>query len=216
MKLTIFGAAGCAKEVEWLLSAINSSQNQKMEVNCFVDKSAHPDLFIGKPVLAEEDFFSNPSIDLTTAFVVAIAEPHIRYAISKKILNKLPNAVFPSFMHPQNSVDIRTNRFEHGFGNIFCYGAAVMPDSKIGNFLYQSIHSTIGHDCIIGDALSIFPGAKISGNVTIGNRVLIGAGATIKEKVQICDDVVIGAGAVVVKSIAEPGVYAGVPAKKIK
>jgi UDP-3-O-[3-hydroxymyristoyl] glucosamine N-acyltransferase len=64
--------------------------------------------------------------------------------------------------------------------------------------------------------LSLFPGAKISGNVTIGNSVLIGAGATIKEKVQICDDVVIGAGAVVVKSIVEPGVYAGVPAKKIK
>lgn len=53
------------------------------------------------------------------------------------------------------------------------------------------------------------------GTTRIGNRVSIGSNATLLP-VDICDDVVIGAGAVVTKNIAEPGVYAGNPARRIK
>lgn len=49
----------------------------------------------------------------------------------------------------------------------------------------------------------------------IGDRVSIGTNATIMP-VDICDDVVVGAGAVVTHSITEPGLYAGVPARKIR
>ena len=48
----------------------------------------------------------------------------------------------------------------------------------------------------------------------IGNHVSIGSNATILP-VDICDHVVIGAGAVVTKSITEPGIYAGNPARKL-
>lgn len=49
----------------------------------------------------------------------------------------------------------------------------------------------------------------------IGDHVSIGSNCTILP-VEICDHVVIGAGAVVTKSITEPGVYAGNPARKIR
>ncbi|MEL7193944.1 MAG: DapH/DapD/GlmU-related protein, partial [Bacteroidota bacterium] len=49
----------------------------------------------------------------------------------------------------------------------------------------------------------------------IGNHVSIGSNATILP-VQICDHVVIGAGSVVTKSITEPGIYVGNPAKKLR
>ncbi|MBK7855417.1 MAG: hypothetical protein IPJ79_11415 [Bacteroidetes bacterium] len=52
-------------------------------------------------------------------------------------------------------------------------------------------------------------------NTKIGNHVSIGTNATILP-VTICDNVVIGAGSVVTKSITQPGIYAGNPAKKIK
>lgn len=216
MKLSVFGAAGCAKEIDWLLSDINRLENKSYEISCFIDRQSSPNLFLGKPVLAEPEYFANLAQQNEAQIILGIAEPHIRYAIAHKLLKTLNESNFPSFKHPHHNVDSRLGRFKHGFGNIFCFGAAVMPDTSIGNFLYQSIHTTIGHDCVIGDALSLFPGAKISGNVKVGNCVLIGAGATIKERVEICDNVVIGAGAVVVKSIVEPGVYAGVPAKRIK
>lgn len=52
--------------------------------------------------------------------------------------------------------------------------------------------------------------------VTIGSNVWIGGNVTICQGVHIADGVVVGAGSVVTKSITEPGVYAGLPAKKIK
>ncbi|PAF53403.1 UDP-3-O-(3-hydroxymyristoyl)glucosamine N-acyltransferase [Helicobacter sp. 13S00482-2] len=50
---------------------------------------------------------------------------------------------------------------------------------------------------------------------SIGDNVSIGSNATILP-VNICNNVVVGAGSVVSKDIAEPGVYAGNPAKKIR
>jgi acetyltransferase-like isoleucine patch superfamily enzyme len=56
---------------------------------------------------------------------------------------------------------------------------------------------------------------KLWKSTNIGNNVSIGSNATILP-VSIADNVVIGAGSVVTKSIAEPGIYAGNPAKKLR
>ena len=56
----------------------------------------------------------------------------------------------------------------------------------------------------------------IWGPIRIGNNVYIGTDAIILPNVSICDNVIIGAGSIVTKDIIEDGVYAGVPAKKIK
>ncbi|MFM4678117.1 DapH/DapD/GlmU-related protein [Aeromonas media] len=52
--------------------------------------------------------------------------------------------------------------------------------------------------------------------ISIGNNVQIGAGAIILPGVSICNNVIIGAGCIVSRSISEPGVYVGVPARKIR
>jgi maltose O-acetyltransferase len=52
--------------------------------------------------------------------------------------------------------------------------------------------------------------------VTIGEQVWIGAGAIILPGITIADYCVIGAGAVVTRDTASGGVYAGVPARRIK
>jgi UDP-3-O-[3-hydroxymyristoyl] glucosamine N-acyltransferase len=74
----------------------------------------------------------------------------------------------------------------------------------------------IGHDCQIGDFISMMPGSIISGNCILGNRVYIGSNSSVKEKIYICDDVTIGLVSGVVKNITESGVYGGVPVSKIK
>ncbi|MDA9973165.1 N-acetyltransferase [Candidatus Pelagibacter ubique] len=56
---------------------------------------------------------------------------------------------------------------------------------------------------------------KLWKSTNIGKNVSIGSNATILP-VSIADNTVIGAGSVVTKSITEPGIYAGNPAKKIK
>jgi len=99
---------------------------------------------------------------------------------------------------------------------LICPGAQYTVNVQFGLCVIVNLNATIGHDCVIGDFVTISPGANISGNVTLGKRCYIGTGAAIIEGVTICDDVVIGAGCVVVRDISEPGTYVGCPAKKIK
>lgn len=49
-----------------------------------------------------------------------------------------------------------------------------------------------------------------------GDNVVIGAGSVIIGPVDICDNVTIGAMSLVNKSITEPGVYVGTPARRVK
>lgn len=68
----------------------------------------------------------------------------------------------------------------------------------------------------IGDDVSVGHNAIIHG-ATVGNDVLVGMGAILMDNAIIPDNTIIAAGAVVLSNeILEPGVYAGVPAKKVK
>jgi acetyltransferase-like isoleucine patch superfamily enzyme len=85
---------------------------------------------------------------------------------------------------------------------------------------------TIGADCFVGHGVMFInddfsTGGPARGrrelwrSTRIGDSVSIGSNATILP-VTICDRAVIGAGAVVTRDIAEPGIYAGSPARKIR
>lgn len=85
---------------------------------------------------------------------------------------------------------------------------------------------TIGDDCFISHGAMFINDLFATGgpaqgrkdlwaSTKIGNRVSIGTHATILP-VEICDDVVVGAGAVVTKSITEPGIYVGNPARLLR
>ena len=72
----------------------------------------------------------------------------------------------------------------------------------------------------IGDDVSVGHNAVIHG-ARVGNDVLVGMGAVLLDGVEVADGSIIAAGAVVLSnsnsnSKLEPGVYAGVPAKKVK
>ena len=87
----------------------------------------------------------------------------------------------------------------------------IMREVKIG----CGVH--IGHNCYVGSYTIIVDGVTIGGSSVIGSDCYLGLGATVRNGVKIINHTMIGAGAVVVKDILEPwGVYAGVPAKKIK
>jgi acetyltransferase-like isoleucine patch superfamily enzyme len=85
---------------------------------------------------------------------------------------------------------------------------------------------TIGSDCFVGHGV-MFVNDTFSGGgpargdktkwlrTTLGDNVSIGSNATIMP-VSICSGAVIGAGAVVTRDIAEPGIYAGNPARKLR
>jgi carbonic anhydrase/acetyltransferase-like protein (isoleucine patch superfamily) len=68
----------------------------------------------------------------------------------------------------------------------------------------------------IGDNVSVGHNAIVHG-AKVGNNVLVGMGAILMDNAVIPDGTVIAAGAVILSgSVLEPGIYAGVPAKKVK
>lgn len=124
------------------------------------------------------------------------------------------------------------------------YGCRIGDDVFVGPFVEIQKSVTIGARCRIqshafvcelvdiGDDCFVSHGVKFVNDLfakggpargdkslwrstKVGNRVSIGTNSTVLP-VTICDDVVIGAGSVVVKDITEPGVYAGVPARKLR
>ena len=79
------------------------------------------------------------------------------------------------------------------------------------------LHATYKQsECIIGNYVSIGHGANVHGCI-IGNDVIIGMGAIVMDNTVVPDGTIIAAGAVVpANQKLEPGIYAGIPAKKIK
>jgi acetyltransferase-like isoleucine patch superfamily enzyme len=103
---------------------------------------------------------------------------------------------------------------------------SIGKNTKIQSHSFVCSQVTIGDDCFVGHGVmftndTFSKGGPARGekklwkSTEIGNNVSIGSNATILP-VSICHNAVIGAGAVVTKNIKTPGIYAGVPAKKIK
>ncbi|MBU5613367.1 acyltransferase [Geomonas azotofigens] len=105
-------------------------------------------------------------------------------------------------------------------------GAVIGERCRVQSHAFVCELVTVGDDCFISHGAMFindtFSGGGPAGgrkelwrSTRLGSHVSIGTNATILP-VTICDNVVIGAGAVVTKDIAEPGIYAGNPARKIK
>jgi sugar O-acyltransferase (sialic acid O-acetyltransferase NeuD family) len=143
--------------------------------------------------------------------LVAIGDPKDRF----DMISKLPtNTQYFTFIHP--SAQILGNDVTIGKGSIVCAGCIITTNVKIGDHAHLNLHTTIGHDCEIGNYLTTAPGVKVSGNCKIYDCVYIGTNASIRQKMSIHSMATIGMNAAVVKHIEEPGTYVGIPAKKIK
>jgi sugar O-acyltransferase (sialic acid O-acetyltransferase NeuD family) len=147
---------------------------------------------------------------LTQSALIAVGNP----ADKKALLSKLPEGTqFWNYVSPRAYV---IDGLKMGMGNFICAGVIVTTNVTIGNHVHLNLHTTVGHDAIIGDFVTTAPSVNISGNVNIGNGVYLGTNACIREKLSICENVVLGMNAGVVSNIVESGIYVGTPATKIK
>lgn len=208
MKKYIFGTKGFAKEVEYILNDLNSGSDI-----CFVAEDNEKDINIpinGREVITEKKF---NEIQENVECYVAVGSPEIKNKIFKKLKDK-NNLSFPNLIHPSVIYDRRYVTF--GIGNIICSGVSITTNIKINNFVHINLNSTVGHDTIIEDYVTISPAVNISGNVHLEEKVYLGTNSTIIEKINIKKNIIIGAGCVVVKDLLDAGTYVGIPAKKLE
>lgn len=192
MKLALYGYGGHAREI--------ASQIGK-EVTFFVDDQYSNN--VAKPI---------SSFDPTQYhMMVAVGDSKDRF----EMVQKLPKETeFFTFIHP--TALILDNNVEIGEGSFIGAYSILTTNIKIGKHALLNRGNQIGHDTTIGDYFSAMPGVIISGNCKIHDCVYIGTNSSVRQKISIHSLSTIGMNAAVVKDIESPGVYAGVPAKKIK
>jgi sugar O-acyltransferase (sialic acid O-acetyltransferase NeuD family) len=98
-------------------------------------------------------------------------------------------------------------------GVIVCAGANVTTNVRLGRHTHLNLQATVGHDCRIGEYVTVAPMTAISGNVTLEDEVELGTGVSVIPGVTIGRGTLIGAGAVVTRDIAPGMVAVGVPAR---
>lgn len=136
--------------------------------------------------------------------------PAFKDSLIKQFKNRIP---LYNIISPETYIDPTSIIGE----NIFIYpGAIIDKQAKLNDGVTVNLGSIVSHNSEIGTCSFIAPGVTVAGFTHIGKHSFLGAGSVVKDNVTICEDVTIGAGAVVVRNLTERGIYAGVPARKIK
>ncbi|WP_409290040.1 acetyltransferase [Pseudomonas sp. KCJK8927] len=118
-----------------------------------------------------------------------------------------------SLVHPRATV----SRYAHlGLGSVVFAGAVVNAGVRAEDGVIINTASSVDHDCYLGRAVHISPGANLAGGVRVGHRSWIGIGAAVRQLVKIGNDVVVGACAAVVSDLPDGITVVGVPATPIK
>jgi sugar O-acyltransferase (sialic acid O-acetyltransferase NeuD family) len=192
-KIALFGFGGHAREVAVQIGG---------KITHFVD-----DEYSNEFCLPISDF--DPSIYL---MMIAIADPFQRKIISERLPAETE---YFTFIHPSAKV-MDQEKIVIGEGSFIGANCILTTNISIGKHTILNRGNQIGHDCSIGNYFSAMPGSVVSGNVSIGDGVYFGTNSCIIEKKKLANNITIGAGGVVIRNIDDPGVYAGVPVKKIK
>lgn len=163
--------------------------------------------FVGKPILGSDTDYKK---FLDKYFIVAVGNQQAR----ERITMSMEGVRWYTAIHP--SAIISPLETCIGEGSVICVNAVVCPGSTIGKHCIVNTFASVDHDNVMEDYAHISAGVRLAGGTTIGKRSFVGVGAVFRNGVSVCEDCFIGVGAVVVKSITEPGVYAGVPARRLK
>jgi sugar O-acyltransferase (sialic acid O-acetyltransferase NeuD family) len=200
--LLIFGAGGHGRVVAD--AALHTGQWQRLLASDRDPARCSGELLAGVVLMRADEAGA-----VATAVHVAIGNAAGR----EREVAALAAARLATVAHPRASV---SGQAQVAAGCFIAAQAVVAPGARLGTAVIVNHGAVVDHDVTVGDFSHIAPLAALGGGVQIGRRVLVGSGASILPGVRVGDDVVIGAGAVVVDHLPEPGVYAGIPAARLK
>jgi sugar O-acyltransferase (sialic acid O-acetyltransferase NeuD family) len=103
-----------------------------------------------------------------------------------------------------------------GAGTVTGNLALIQASATVGRNCIVNSRALVEHDASIGSHVHLATGSIVNGGCAVGDRSLIGSGAVVNHGIVICADAIVGSGAVVTGDIDEPGVYIGVPARKVR
>lgn len=209
----VFGASGCGRGVMPLARRQVDEATLAADRLVFVDDAPVADRVNGHQVMTYAEFLAEPAGE--RFMVVAIAASHVRERIVSRCAG---DGIRPWSVLAANVVLMDDVRL--GDGAILSPFVTLTSNIVIGCHFHANIYSYVEHDCVLGDFVTLAPGAQCNGNVHIGNHVYIGAGAVIRQgkpgqPLIIGAGAVVGMGAVVTRDVPEGATVVGNPARLV-
>ncbi len=202
--MVIAGAGGHAKE---LISELNWS-GYSASLFLFDNTSDSHDQLYDFPVLHTEKEVRNALL-VDNYFIIGVGEPRMRNSFYQKMMNF---GALPYSLISRHAI-IGIFDVNLGLGLNIMAGSVISASVKIGTGSLIHMHSSVHHDCIIGNFCELSPGCRVLGKASIGNFTSIGSNAVILPGVSIGSYVVIGAGSVVTKNVPDGVIVKGIPGR---
>jgi sugar O-acyltransferase (sialic acid O-acetyltransferase NeuD family) len=188
-------------------------QEGRYEIKGIVDRKEN----IGKKVLGYEIIACDDDLEALAkvydCFLITLGQlksSKIRvklYEALKVLQKKMPVVVSPrAYVSPHARIEE---------GTIIMHDVVVNAGAKIG---YNSIVNTkalLEHDACVGNHNHISTKAVLNGDVKVGDKCTIGSNSTVIQGIEIGNEIVVGAGAVVTRNLEKPGIYIGIPVKRM-
>ena len=205
--LIIVGAGGFGREVRWLVERINEVSPQ-WNLLGFLDSNYN---VLSKNLDKVNVIGTIEDIDkFPDAYVVCcVAHTDIR----RKLVDKVSANRFATLIDPSAIV---SSSAEIGEGSVICAGAVITVDIKIGRHNIIDINSTVGHDAVLEDFITLYPSVNVSGSTLIKSGVELGTGTQVIQGLTVGENTIVGAGTVVIRDLPADCTAVGVPAKVIK
>ncbi len=206
-RIVIVGAGGFGREVlSWLHTSPQWMERNTVGSIVFVDDGI-PTVPVDAPLISTiADYVPEPN-DLA---ICSIGSPAVRQRIVAALETR--GVQFATFVHDRALVVTNAGM---GPGAVVCPGVIVTTHVSLGRHVHINLNSTIGHDVVIGDFVTISPGCHLGGFSGLAQGVFLGTGAVILPAKKVAADAVVGAGAVVVRDVLADTTVVGNPARPL-
>lgn len=210
-EIVILGAGDFGKEVAWLIEDINKVKPTYIILGYLDDdENKIGQILNGYSCLGTIGYLTELNKKHHACAVIATQDGDIR----KKFVNMFPEFNdWETLIHP--SVNCSDTSIL-GKGCIVCANNNISVNTKIGNQVIMNLSVTMGHDCEIGDYVSIMSGTVVSGHVKIKDNAYLGSNSTVVPNMTIGEHAKVGAGSVVIRNVKNNITVMGVPAKLLR
>ncbi len=199
----VYGAAGCGRGIMPIIRMSNPNSEY-----VFIDDGIKDEVVNGCSVLSWSSYLDAPFDNKAACIAVAAS------TIREKLANKC-HASNVSIVGARASSVVEMDDVVIGEGACLSPFVTLTSNIRIGRLFHANLYSYVEHDCIVGDYVTLAPGAKVNGNVTLGDHVYIGSGAIIKQGIEIGAGAVVGMGAVVTRNVLPGTTVVGNPARQL-